>query len=103
MDKEILKSLGLFTLPPAPRKKEKEEKQTDQMLLTNFKDFFKGPAAQDTEMAENETTRQQKKREKHLMQMDNTKRMYIDQILRKSHFCDDFDYFAEVIGIGPDG
>jgi hypothetical protein len=48
-------------------------------------------------------SRMAKRREKHIMQMDNTKRMYIDQILRKTTFCDDFDYFSEVVGIGPDG
>lgn len=37
------------------------------------------------------------------MQMDNTKRMYIDQILNKTTFYDDFDYFGEVVGIGIDG
>jgi len=54
-------------------------------------------------MIDSEASRQAKKREKHLMQMDNTKRMYIDQILKKTTFCDDFDYFGEVVGIGPDG
>jgi hypothetical protein len=44
-----------------------------------------------------------KKREKHIMQMDNTKRMYIDQILKKTALYDDFDYFSEVVGIGIDG
>jgi hypothetical protein len=29
MDKSIVQSLGLFTLPPALRKKDKEDKQTD--------------------------------------------------------------------------
>jgi len=32
------------------------------------------------------------------MQMDSTKRMYIDQILRKTAFYDDFDFHADVIG-----
>ena len=42
----------------------------------------------------------QKKREKHLMQLDDTKKMYMDQILRKTQYCDDhFDYFTEVIGV----
>ena len=31
----------------------------------------------------------QKKREKHLMQLDDTKKMYMDQILRKTQYCDD--------------
>ena len=33
------------------------------------------------------------------MQLDDTKRMYMDQILRKTQYYDDFDYFAEVIGV----
>ena len=54
-------------------------------------------------MVENEVSKIAKKREKHLMQMDNTKRMYIDQILKKTTFYDDFDYFSEVVGLGNDG
>ena len=34
------------------------------------------------------------------MQLDDTKKMYMDQILRKTQYCDDyFDYFTEVIGV----
>ena len=33
------------------------------------------------------------------MQLDDTKRMYMDQILRKTQYYDDFDYFTEVVGV----
>jgi len=31
--------------------------------------------------------------------MDATKRMYIDEILKKTQYYDDFEYFEEVTGL----
>ena len=33
------------------------------------------------------------------MQLDDTKRMYMEQILRKTAFYDDFDFFTEIMGV----
>jgi len=46
MDKSVVKSLGLFNLPPTVRKRDKDEKAEDTMLLNSYKDFFKGVAAE---------------------------------------------------------
>ena len=49
-------------------------------MLNTHKDFFSGEATQDTGTVEidKEALEVKKKREKHLMQLDDTKRMYID-------------------------
>ena len=36
------------------------------------------------------------------MQLDDTKRMYIEQILRKTQYADDFDFFTEIVGVPLD-
>lgn len=35
--------------------------------------------------------------------MDATKRMYIDDIMRRGNFYEEFDFFAEVMGVPIDG
>lgn len=44
-----------------------------------------------------ELERQQERREKHLLQMDATKKMYIDQILQRNAMCDNSDTYQELM------
>ena len=91
--------LGLFTVPPSVKIKDREERALEAQLLNAHRDFFQGcgpmPDTVDMKEAQNvdmfvdqkdakrmrELERQQERREKHLLQMDATKKMYIDQIL----------------------
>ena len=82
--------------------KDGEERAFERQLCTGAKGFFtggKGNGDDEIQPVDKEALAVQKKREKHLMQLDDTKRMYMDQILRKTQFYDDFDYFAEVVGV----
>ena len=102
VDRSIVQSLGLFNLPKnhVRNNREREEKTQDCQLLNAHKDFFKGGGPDEEEkQIDKESLAIRKKREKHLMQLDDTKRMYIDQILRKTAYADDFDFFAEITGV----
>ena len=98
MDKSIVQMLGLFNVPPQLRKKVTEDKAVDNQLLNSHKDFFAADQPEEESKEAKEADKINKLREKHLIQMDNTKKMYIDQILRKTTYFDDFDYFSEVTG-----
>ena len=67
--------------------------------MTTHKDFFGGAADEEEKEGDREALALKKKRDKHLMQLDDTKRMYIDQILRKTQYADDFDFFTEIVGV----
>ena len=77
--KSIAESLGLFTLAPPIKKvakKDKEAQQEAAMLFNMNRDFFDGPQIEET--PQQEEFCEQKKREKHLQQVDSTKKMFID-------------------------
>ena len=105
VDRSIVQSLGLFNLPTnmVRNNRERAEKAQDNQLMNTHKDFFKGGAPEEEEKEiDKEALAVKKRREKHLMQLDDTKRMYIDQILRKTAYADDFDFFAEIVGVPLD-
>lgn len=58
---------------------------------------------EEVEKVDKEALKVKKARDKHLMQMDATKRMYIDEILKKTQYYDDFEYFDEVTGLPQEG
>ena len=104
VDRSIVQSLGLFNLPKnmVRNNREREEKVQDSQLLNTHKDFFSSEGQEEVKGIDKESLAIKKKREKHLMQLDDTKRMYIDQILRKTAYADDFDFFAEIVGVPLD-
>lgn len=102
----IVEQLGLFKMPRvmASMDKDREERALENQLINTAKGFFKsGAAGKDDEEGKDHIDKTalavQKRREKHLMQLDDTKRMYMDQILRKTQYYDDFDYFTEILGV----
>lgn len=106
--KHLVEQLGLFKMPREIRtlNKDQEERSLDRQLVNTAKGFFtsgRKPAADGEEDKDAGIDKAalavQKKREKHLMQLDDTKRMYMEQILRKTQYYDDFDYFTEIVGV----
>ncbi len=104
MDAELIKSLGLFTMPPIFIKKTQEQKKQEQLIQAQYRDFFKDGDAADQDMTDEERLRLakekeqlevQKKREQHLAQLDATKKLYINEIMRRGNafeaFSVDFD------------
>ena len=82
--------------------KDMKERTEDKRLVNTAKGFFDSgkPAGDDEgEEVDRVALAVKKKREKHLMQLDDTKRMYMDQILRNTTYVDDFDYFTEIVGV----
>ena len=45
MDKSVVSMLGLFTVPPAAKIKDKEERALEAQLLNAHRDFFQGAGA----------------------------------------------------------
>jgi hypothetical protein len=45
MDKSVVSMLGLFTVPPAVKIKDKEERALEAQLLNAHRDFFQGAGA----------------------------------------------------------
>ena len=105
--KHLVEQLGLFKMPREIRTldKDREDKSLDSRLCNTAKGFFnsgksaEGEESKDGAGVDKAALAVQKKREKHLMQLDDTKRMYMEQILRKTQYFDDFDYFTEIVGI----
>ena len=94
MHDTILNMLGLFTVPPEAKIKDWEECRLENQLLSAHKDFFNA-STEDAVNEENkddddlfvdqkdakkqkDLERQAQRRERHLQQMDATKKMYID-------------------------
>ena len=50
----------------------------DSKLVNTHKDFFKGTVDEEEKEVDKEAQALKKKRDKHLMQLDDTKRMYIE-------------------------
>eukprot|EP00347_Sterkiella_histriomuscorum_P018502 403345268 len=100
--KELLKTLGLFNLPPTVVKKSLEQKKQEQLIQSQYKDFFSDKKDGDEEMLdEEERQRRQKekehadmikKRDQHLMQLDSTKKLYINEIMRRANMFDITQY-----------
>ena len=101
--RHLVETLGLFKLPREIRNldKDREEKALENQLVSTAKGFFasKSGEGEEGKGVDREALAVQKKREKHLMQLDDTKRMYMEQILRKTQYHDDFDYFTEIVGV----
>ena len=105
-DKNLLvQSLGLFTLPPMLKKKTQEQKKQESQIHSQYRDFFHDSVTSmdiDTEEPEEARKKQReqeelnKKREQHLQQMDATKKMYINEIMRRTTFEENFDSFWDM-------
>ena len=83
MSKHIVEQLGLFKMPREIRTidKDQEDRSLDKRLVNTAIGFFdSGKKDGDEEMVEVDRAALavKKKREKHLMQLDDTKRMYMD-------------------------
>ena len=105
--------LGLFTVPPEAKIKGRDERQLENQLLSAHKDFFLGkPSSEDVQMKDasadifvdrkeakkqRDLQRQAIRRERHLQMMDNTKKMYIDQILQRNAMCDNSELYNDLI------
>ena len=105
MNREIVENLGLFKLPRniVTLNKDTSDKTQDNQLMAMAKNFDRpnkrGQDDEEMKEEDKEALAIQKRREKHLMQLDDTKRMYMDQILRKTSYVDDFDFYTEIHGI----
>ena len=82
--KHLVEQLGLFKLPREIRSidKDREEKAFENQLVNNAKSFFNsgknGEEQEGGDKIDRAAQAVQKKREKHLMQLDDTKRMYME-------------------------
>ncbi|CDW91018.1 UNKNOWN [Stylonychia lemnae] len=106
MNQELIKSLGLFVLPPTFIKKTQEQKKQEQLIQSQYKDFFNDGEKKDEEMEldddeklkrqkEKELEEQEKKREQHLIQLDATKKLYINEMMRRSNMFDVRNYILD--------
>ena len=60
-NQELIKSLGLFVLPPVVVKKTQEQKKQEQLIQSQYRDFFKdGDGDQDMELDDDEKLKLQK-------------------------------------------
>ena len=98
MNKEFLESLDLFRMPPPLIKKTKEQRQQEQLIQAQYRDFYKpgsgGNADDETLLTEEEREKhvrdkdkqeQNKKKEAHLKRMDDLKRLMINDIMRRGN------------------
>lgn len=95
--KQIAESLGLFTLAPSIKKVQKKDREAQQLatqLMNQNKDFFDGPQVEDTQDL---ATTQQRKRDLHLQSVDQTKKLFIYQILRRNCMYDENDVYEEIV------
>ena len=67
--------------------------------MTQNRDLFDGAQASTDADVDMPTTaaEEQRRREKHLQQVDSTKKLFIDQILRRNCLFDEPDIFNEII------
>ena len=98
MNSEFLESLDLFRMPPPLVKKTKDQKKQEQLIQSQYRDFYRQSTqdeGEDTEMLtdeerekrmrDKERQEQNKKKEQHLKRMDDMKRLMINEIMRRGN------------------